>query len=87
MDIEVIPLSQLQTDAPGLLTKCCDSGQPVVVELPDHRFVAIQSLDAGDEHDTLVSDLIETNADFRALLAKSAASPRKPFAPKNVGAN
>jgi len=34
MDIEVIPLSQLQTDTPGLLTKCCDSGQAVVVELP-----------------------------------------------------
>lgn len=87
MDIEVIPLSELQTDAPGLLTKCCDSGQPVVVELPDHRFVAIQSLDADDEDDTLVSDLLETNADFRALVAKSAASARKPFAPKNRGAN
>jgi hypothetical protein len=80
MDIEVIPLSQLQTDTPGLLTKCCDSGQPVVVELPDHRFVAIQSLDADDEDDSLVSDLIECNADFRDLLEKSAASPRKPFA-------
>jgi hypothetical protein len=28
---------------------------------------------------SLVSDLIESNADFRALLQKSAASPRKPF--------
>ncbi len=41
MDIEVIPLTQLQTDTPGLLTRCCDSGQPVVVVLPDHRLVAI----------------------------------------------
>ena len=80
MDIEVIPLSQLQTDTPGLLTKCCDSGQPVVVELPDHRFVAIQPLDGDDEDDSLVSDLIETNAEFRALLEKSAAAPRRPFA-------
>jgi hypothetical protein len=80
MGIEVIPLIQLQTDTPGLLTKCCDSGQPVVVELPDHRMVAIEPLDANDENDSLVSDLIETNADFRALLEKSAASPRKPFA-------
>ncbi len=79
MDIEVIPLSQLQTDAPGLLTKCCDSGQPVVVELPDHRFVAIQPLDADDEEDSLVNELIDTNADFRALIEKSAASARKPF--------
>jgi len=82
MDIEVIPLSQLQTDTPGLLTKCCDSGQAVVVELPDHRFVAIQSLDADDEADSLVSDLIDTNPSFRALIEKSAASPRKPFAVK-----
>ena len=87
MDIEVIPLSQLQTDTPGLLTRCCDSGQPVVVEMPDHRFVAIQPLDAGDEDDTLISDLIETNADFRALLKKSAASPRKPFVASSAGPN
>jgi len=78
----VIPLSQLQTDTPGLLTKCCDSGQTVVVELPDHRLVAIQPLEADDEDDSLVSDLIETNPSFRALIEKSAASPRKPFAAK-----
>ena len=82
MDIEVISLSQLQTDTPGLLTKCCDSGQAVVVELPDHRFVAIQSLDTDDEADSLVSDLIDSNPSFRALIEKSTASPRKPFATK-----
>ena len=49
MNIEVIPLSELQTDTPGLLAKCCDSGQAVVVELPDHRLVAIQPLDIDDE--------------------------------------
>jgi hypothetical protein len=87
MDIEIIPLSQLQKDTAGLLTKCCDAGQPVVVELPDHRFVAIQPLDADDQDDTLVSDLIDTNADFRALVEKSAASPRKPFGTKAVGPN
>lgn len=87
MDIEVIPLSQLQTDTPGLLTRCCDSGQTVVVELPDHRLVAIQSLDPEDEDDSLISDLIETNADFRALVKKSAASPRKPFAARNMAPN
>jgi len=75
MDIEVIPLSQLQTDTAGLLAKCCDSGQSVVVELPDHRFVAIQPLEAGDEDDSLVNNLIDTNAAFRELLGKSGASP------------
>jgi hypothetical protein len=63
----------------GTPKKCCDSGQAVAVELPDHRFVAIQSLDAADEDDSLVIDLMETNAAFRALVEKSAASPRKPF--------
>ena len=79
MNIEVIPLSELQTDTPGLLAKCCDSGQAVVVELPDHRLVAIQPLDIDDEDDSLVSDWIETNAAFRALLERSRASARKPF--------
>jgi hypothetical protein len=50
-----------------------------VVELPDHRFVAIQPLEAGDEDDALVNNLIDTNAAFRELLGKSGASPRKPF--------
>ena len=80
MNIEAIPLSELQTDTPGLLAKCCDSGQAVVVELPDHRLVAIQPLDSDDEDDSLVSDLIETNAAFRALLERSKAGTRKPFA-------
>ena len=79
MDIKVITLSQLETNAPGLLTKCCDSGQAVVVELPDHRLVAIQPLDTDDEDDSLVSDLIETNAAFRALLENSRAAARRPF--------
>jgi len=85
--MEVIPLSQLQTDTQGLLTRCCDLGHTVVVELPDHRFVTIQPLDASSEDDSLVSDLIENNADFRALVEKSAASPRKPFVTGNAGPN
>ncbi|MDY0170408.1 MAG: hypothetical protein RBS80_27940 [Thermoguttaceae bacterium] len=79
MDIEVIPLSQLQMHTPELLTRCCDDGQALVVELPDHRLVAIQPLDVRDEDDSLVSDLIESNPAFRALLERSSASVRKPF--------
>ena len=80
MHIEVIPLSQLQTDPQGLLNECCDSGRPVVVEMPDHRLVAIQSLESDDEDDSLISNLLENNPAFRALLAKSKAGPRKEFA-------
>ena len=73
MVIKVIPLSQLQTEAPELLSSCCDSGQAVVVELPDRRLLAIQPLDPDDESDSLVNELIETNVAFRALLERSKA--------------
>ena len=33
----------------------------------------------GDVADTLIDDLLESNAEFRAMAAKSKASPRKPF--------
>jgi hypothetical protein len=79
MDIELIPLSQLQTDPQTLLSECCDSGRPIVVELPDHRLVAIQSIEADDSNDTLVSDLLESNPSFRALVEKSKAGQRKKF--------
>lgn len=42
MDIAMIPLSQLQTDSRSLLSECCSTGRPIMVELPDHRLVAIQ---------------------------------------------
>ena len=79
MDIKVIPLSELQADPPGVLAECCDSGDAVVVELPDHRFVAIHCLDTADEDDTLINDLLEANADFRGLLERSRTAVRKPF--------
>jgi hypothetical protein len=79
MDIEMIPLSQLQRNPHGLLSECCDTGRPLVVELPDHRLVAIQSIEPGDTDDSLVSDLLESNAAFRALIEESKASPLKDF--------
>ena len=78
MAIRTIPLSRLEADPRGTLNECADSGQALVVELPDQRLVAIQPLDASDD-DALTSELLESNAEFRALVAKSKASPRKPF--------
>lgn len=78
MDIKTIPLSRLVADPQGTLSECADSGQPVVVELPDHRLVAIQSLEPGADDD-LVSDLLESDPQFQALVARSKASPRKHF--------
>jgi hypothetical protein len=80
MDIKTIPLSSLEADPRRTLNECADSGRPVVVELPDRRLVALQPLEPGDD-DSLTSDLLESNPAFQALLAKSKASPRKPFAP------
>ena len=78
MDIKTIPLSRLAADPTAALIECADSGSVMVVELPDHRLVAIQSLDA-TEDDDLVNELLESNPRFRELVAKSKAGPRKPF--------
>jgi hypothetical protein len=76
MDTKVIPLSDLQADPEGVLRRCYDSGQPLVVELPDRGLISIRPV---DEDDDLINELIEHNAAFRELLARSVASPREPF--------
>jgi hypothetical protein len=78
MGIKTIPLSQLETDLRRTLSECADSGQAYVIELPDQRWIAIQALEAAED-DELTSELLESNAAFRALVAKSKAGPRKPF--------
>jgi hypothetical protein len=47
--------------------------------MPDHRLVAIQAV---EENDDLVDDLLESNSAFRALVEKSKASPRRPVSPR-----
>jgi hypothetical protein len=78
MSIKLIPLSRLEADPQGTLSECLDSGQPLVVELPDHRLVSIQGLEP-DEDDDLIDRLLASNPSFRALIAKSKAGPRRPF--------
>jgi hypothetical protein len=78
MAIKTIPLSRLETDLKKTLTECAESGQTVVVEMPDHRLLAIQSLDPQEE-DTLIDELLASNPEFQELVAKSRRSPRKPF--------
>lgn len=74
-----MPLSRLEMDPQGILSECCDSGRALVIELPDHRLVAIQPLEADEADDDLVSDLLATDVSFRALLERSKDSPRKEF--------
>jgi hypothetical protein len=78
MGIKMIPLSRLEADPRGTLSECLDSGESLVVELPDHRLVSIQALEpVGD--DSLMDELLESNSSFRAMVEKSKASPRRPF--------
>ena len=79
MGIKTIPLSRLEADLKKTLDECANSGETVVVEMPDQRLLAIQLLDP-QEDDSLTDELLASNPKFQALVAKSKASPRKPFA-------
>src|SRR5687768_6287651 len=76
MDTPVISFHELQSDTEKHLRQCCDTGQTLVVELPDRREVSIEPVQPDDD---LVDELIATNPAFRAMLEKSAASLTKPF--------
>ena len=78
MNIKTISLSRLETNLQATLVECADSGQAVVVMLPDQRLIAIQALDAAED-DSLMDDLLQSNPEFQTLVAKSKAAPRKPF--------
>lgn len=78
MGIKTIPLSRLEADPLRTLSECADSGVAFIIELPDQRLVAIQPLEPAED-DSLVSELLEANPAFQALVAKSKASLRKPF--------
>ncbi len=78
MGIKTISLDRLEADVAGTLNECAASGETVVVEMPDERLLAISPLDP-QEDDTLMDELLASNPKFRALVAKSKASPRKRF--------
>jgi hypothetical protein len=78
MAIKTIPLSRLEADLKKTLNECAESGDTVVVEMPDQRLLAIQPLEP-QEDDTLMDELLASNPKFQALVAKSKTSPRKPF--------
>ena len=78
MAIKTIPLSRLEMELEKTLDECADSGETLVVEMPDQRLLAIQSLDV-NEDDSLIDELLESNPKFQALVAKAKASPRKSF--------
>ena len=79
MGIKTIPLSQLEANPTGTMNDCADSGQAFVIERPDHRLIAVHPLDPTENDDSLISELLESNPAFQALVARSKASPRRPF--------
>jgi hypothetical protein len=80
MAIKTIPLSRLEMDLKKTLNECAESGDTIVVELPNQRLLAIQPLEP-QEDDTLMDELLASNPKFQTLVGKSKASPRKPFGP------
>jgi len=78
MAIKTIPLSRLETDLKNTLNECAESGQTVVVEMPDQRLLAIQPLDP-QEDDALIDELLAADPKFQELVEKSKRGPRKPF--------
>ena len=84
MAIKTIPLSRLETDLEKTLNECAESGETVVVELPDQRLLAIQTLEP-QEDDSLMDELLASNPQFQAMVARSKASPRKVFSLRRPG--
>ena len=78
MPTKTIPLSRLETALRETLSECADSGETVVIELPDQRLPAIHPLNPDDD-DSLIDGLFASNPEFQALVAKSKGSPRKPL--------
>ena len=78
MAIKTIPLSRLETELKKTLIECADSGETVIVEMPDQRLLTIQPLEPQGD-DSLMDDLLASNPKFQALVAKSKASPRRRF--------
>jgi len=78
MAIKTIPLSSLEANPLRTLNDCANSGEPLLVELPDHRLVALQPV-PNEADDSLIDELLASNASFQEMVAKSKASPRKEF--------
>ncbi len=82
--MKTIPLSRLETNLKQTLNECAESGETVIVEMPDQRLLAIQPLDPRED-DSLMDELLASHPRFQALVRKSKASPRKPFPSASEG--
>ncbi len=76
MAIKTIPLSRLETDLKQTLNECAESGGNGCRRDARSAAAGHQSLDPQAD-DTLMDELLASNPEFRALVAKSKASPAK----------
>jgi hypothetical protein len=81
MHIKTIPFSRLEANLRATLSECADSGTAVVVELPDQRLVTIHAVEP-DEDDSLIDELLQSNPEFQALVARCKSGKSKPFVPR-----
>jgi len=78
MTITRITFRNFETNLRKILKDCAKPGDTIIVEMPNQRFLVVQSLDA-DGLSSLVDELLATDPRFQSLVAKSKAGPRKPF--------
>jgi hypothetical protein len=78
--MKAISLSAFELNVRQIMIGCADSGEPLLVELPDHRLVALQPVPT-DADESVIDDLLASNAAFQSLVEKSQAGRRKSFVP------
>ena len=83
MTITRITLKNFETNLRKILKDYAKPGDTLIVEMPNQRFLSIQSLDA-DGLGSLVDELLATDPRFQSLVGKSKASPRKPLPPRGA---
>ena len=74
MAIKTIPLSRLEADLKRTLNESAESGETLVVEMPDQRLLAIQSLDP-QEDDTLMDELLAVQSEVSIAGSEIQSQP------------
>jgi hypothetical protein len=82
VSIKTIPLSQLEANPRRTLIECAESGDAFVIELPEQRFVAIQTIAAAEEDDSFTSDQRPLGVE-RRLYSRQPSSVDSPSNDKN----
>ena len=77
-------LSRLGTELEKTLNECAESGQTVVVEMPDKRLLTIQPAFDPQTDDNLMDELLASTKRLSAD-PRNPKPARKPFVASNLG--